>query len=435
MDLYPVSIDREGQLGKIDVALRNDGPGNYLANRVMYQIAVIDGTAYLFSSDRFDREFIEEYNWDLLEEIGPADDVAIEFDGEWEREPHGRFRFHSEGDPWLFWVNDGNLYARHGQGSTITLASSGNVTTVSAVRSWKNTYYPDRDHGLVVAYIDGGDAKYRNRAEQADESVIWESAKDVTDENDTPVQAVNITAFRTIDYRTGFLYEDSGGEIHFTASTRNWAGMGVAPETITAAITNYNMVLSRMYHTVVGDGPYVTDDKRSQVDKWQWGEHDSETITASIDYTVGPLLWVVNTEPILLENFPITENGEENWGKRIRITFDHGITNKVGLEDYIHVKDEADNIYPVISTSGGEIYEDPLDPTKFDGTRELILEVFDFNDAAGAGDTMTVEYISGENRLQGEAGQDLESFIETYTPTNLDPEGFPSPEVEAIYNE
>ncbi len=64
-------------------------------------------------------------------------------------------------------------------------------------------------------------------------------------------------------------------------------------ETIAASITDYTLDLTRLYHMVVGPGPFPTDDPRSQkeaatgVEKGEWGANNSETISASItDYTL-----------------------------------------------------------------------------------------------------------------------------------------------------
>lgn len=303
MDLYPVKINRDGGLGKVDMALRNDGPGDYLENRVMYQIVIVDGIAKVFTCDNFARQFVYE-DWEYVEDLGPASAVAVEFNGRWERIPNGRYRFYSEGEPFYFLVQDGNLNVMRREsagGALATTPLATGVSLIDTVRGWKNVGSPEVDQGLIVAYITAGAVYYRNFAEQANGTWTWESEKEVEFDAGVLDPPESISAFRAIDYRTGFLAQ-FGSTTRMVLTRRDWAQMGTPDELISVNITDYNLDVYRIFHTTVGPGPFPTDDYRSRKDQWRWGEYDNEKIAASIvDYGL-LALWAGTTEPITAEN-------------------------------------------------------------------------------------------------------------------------------------
>lgn len=73
-------------------------------------------------------------------------------------------------------------------------------------------------------------------------------------------------------------------------------------ETMAAAI-ELNILLTRLYHMVVGDGPFPTEDNRSRkdaalgVEKGRWGEHNNDRIGASITGLSLTLIHVDDIEP------------------------------------------------------------------------------------------------------------------------------------------
>lgn len=500
MQLTPRTVrDANGHtLNQIDIALRNDGEGDYLENRVMYQVAIIDGIAKVYTCSRPDLQFITD-EWDYVEDLGAASAVAVEFNGHWERIPNGRFRFYSEGEPYYFLVQDGNLNVMRrstpeGALSTTLLATG--VSCISTVRGWKNPYEPAVDQGLIVAYITGGVVYYRNFAEQSDETWIWESEKEI-EEFDAALldPPVFVSAFRTMDYRCGFLAQ-FGTTTRMVLTQRRWSRMGVSPESLIGTVLT-EVDFNRITHHVVGDGPYPTDDYRSIGQK---GEHE-ESLKGTLK-NVLMFLWADDTLPILAENvesvdtrteeawYPVPEGldteyqsmwyplvvdsetiyvasveqtkdvdytinyvtgqitftstpsgevtGSYQWysmGHKVMITFDRGIQNKVGHEALLAMVDSLSANYSVYATEGGDPWADPIPPARFEGTRQWLFTSDNFNECDG---DLTIDYTEAiGSGLQGEAGQDVGTFQIIFTPTGLiEPRAIVDPpEVEAIWNE
>lgn len=163
--------------------------------------------------------------------IGPAAECDIAFNGEWVRDEEGRQNLITESIPWIFWTDTtGNLYTRYyNTGEPLLLAT--NVSSIAALRGWKNVEVWEEDQGIICAYIKAGAVCYRNYCRQADGGAeIWEPERTV---NDLPTPAQSVSLFRTNDYRMGFV-SDSNGQITWSISRRNWAGMAVPAERITA---------------------------------------------------------------------------------------------------------------------------------------------------------------------------------------------------------
>lgn len=501
MQLTPRTVrDANGHtLNQIDIALRNDGGGDYLENRVMYQVAIIDGIAKVYTCSRPDLQFITD-EWDYVEDLGAASAVAVEFNGHWERIPNGRFRFYSEGEPYYFLVQDGNLNVRRrstpeGALSTTLLATG--VSCISTVRGWKNPYDPPVDQGLIVAYITGGVVYYRNFAEQSNGTWIWESEKEI-EEFDAALldPPVFVSAFRTMDYRCGFLAQ-FGTTTRMALTRRRWARMGVPPETLLCEPT-VNMDFNRIYYHVIGDGYIGTDDNRSIGGYY---ENTDENILCRP--TLGLLaLWAGDTSPVMAENvesintraeeawYPVPEGldteyqsmwyplvvdsetiyvasveqtkdvdytinyvtgqitftatpsgdvtGSYQWysmGHKVKITLDHGVQNKVGHQALLSMVDSLSVGYSIYTTEGGDPWADPIPVWLFNGTREWLFTCANFNECDG---DLTIDYTEAiGSGLQGEAGQDVGTFQIIFTPTGLiEPRvAIGPPEVEAIWNE
>lgn len=198
-------------------------------------------------------------------------------------------------------------------------------------------------------------------------------------------------------------------------------------------VANFTLQFTAIFQKILGEGPYTVDEDY-QDKKYDWGDSDNaERIEAKVVDFYPKALWSADTYPLEAENFSITENGTENWGKRIRITFNRGLTNIEGVDGHFILLDEDGFIYIAKGAEEGE--QHTTKPGLFDGSRELILETEDFNKADEAGSELTIEYFGGEDRLQGEIGQDVDSFDLTFTPDNLDPAIVPDrPEVEEIFN-
>jgi len=444
---------------------------------------------------------LQNRNWDYLGSLGPAVDVSIEWDGYWtlpqnkeglwwvKGNPDTRWIKISEGEPWVFWITpEGELKAQEGMGGSTLSLANGEIESCRTVRSWKNIRHPDRDHGLIVAYIENGEVFYRNRCTQSDDSIIWESEK--PGEEDDPLfdgTVTHVQPFRTNDYRTGFLaVVDGNTEWIFTE--RNWAGMAIPHERISASLTDFTADLIRIHYENISHEENITASLES-LENWllwasetevqsaenimtEWpvegeelGEGDGTETVFPIDYEP-----IEDTETIYFDataqdpetytlhpvdheehgysaevefneappsNVLITADYEwENWGRRIRIVFEHGIRNPTGQDTHLDIEDDGNSSYSVYETYPEDTWykvgQTPQHPDILDTMWQvMLLETADLNVSEG---DITVIYDEAGGLL-GEAEQDVSSFTFTFTPENLVILDLPVPEVEAIYNE
>lgn len=258
--MEPFTVDdTPPALGSWDLAMRRE---NHLTGPdYMYRAHIDDGQVYVSRADW--HTLIEamseepgtlEINWEDLGLIGAtgATDCAIEFNGYWVRtskdaevcfDSPAQWTHVTTGEPYIFWVDSaGALHTQQLGESAVELVASG-VTKISAIRGWKNVYRWNMDHGLIIAYIKNNAVHYRTWANQGTEETplppTWEAEREVTE---LPTPAVNVGLFRTNDYRVGILCE-SDGEIHWTVTDRNWAGMAIRDHTIRTRSTGLSVAL------------------------------------------------------------------------------------------------------------------------------------------------------------------------------------------------
>ena len=380
-------------LGPCRTAIQRPNPA--LGTSMLYSVYIEDGVAKVATTAMVDRIPTQ---WDFEYSLVTAVDVAIGFDGAWKQGDSRRYNFYTIGSPWIAIVRpDGRLTVQQGQLDVPNQLVAGGVTKVSMIRGWKGTSLTHQDQGLVVVYIRDGAVRYRNRAEQANGDVIWESEKTVST---LPTPAVNVAAFRTNDYRLGIVAEVAG-KLHWTLTERMWAGMGIGEEHVGASLVDYAIT--------------VSDIERHQA--YAPNEHVAASL---VDFCIGPLLYGLPPLPMLVGNIPVIEDGSENWGKRVRITFDHNTYDVVGKQAAFTVIDEDSVSFLITMVDHGETI------------REVVLTMEDFNDATG---DLTVTYDNSKGLITGEAGQAVNNFEETFTPANLVPSAVEPPELEAIWNE
>lgn len=169
-------------------------------------------------------------------------DVAIEFDGYWERDwLSGRFNLVTEESPWIYYVAGGNLYAQKWQDAPLLLDSG--VVKCAALRGWVPANgIIENDQGLLVGYLKtDGKVYYRGYCALMGGGKGWDVAREVSYFGS---DVVDFALFRTNDFRVGFVAE-SNGQILWAISKRNWAGMSVASETF-----SFNIVQSTMSMTL-----------------------------------------------------------------------------------------------------------------------------------------------------------------------------------------
>lgn len=484
MFLLPKFI-QNGDLGRLEATARRQYANT--STEKLYLIYVESGVAHIATND--DPQ-VNDYNWVHEFEIGPAIDVAMEFDAEWNENLNKnikrRFDMTTLDNPWFFWVTPaGALMAHQGYPpveeefpdpiSPIELVPDG-VTRVAALRGWKSINIFDRDQGLIVAYIRNGVVCYRNYCQQSDGvTVLWENERTVSEFAD-PV--TEIALFRTNDYRVGFIVR-MGDSIHWALTRNNWAGLGVKDERVICSITDLEILFNSVIHVGIDNSETVVLGIEELESTFLWASdtygifaENISTVTTIIepdvlgigdgDTAIFTALRPLFNETIMIDDTPIdnTEyvidnrtvifntaptNGQVitalyswfDYGRKIKVTFDHGIMNAGGHQSRFLLKDDYDREYTAVETIEGQAY--PYHIGHFIGSREIIIEFADFNNAYALDDPVGELHISYEedvDRIQGEAGQyDVKSFEISFVPINLDPSSMEPPTVEAIWNE
>jgi hypothetical protein len=385
------TIRQKSGLGDVSVAPRRQkvtGPPNRI-----YEIHVNDGvvgTSIREYPDKFKDGWVDQFD------VGPGSSVAIAFDGEWERY-RNLWRLVTHEKPWIFWVdNTGVLWAQLWDDAGTKQQLATGVVYCRAIRAWKNLNIADRDQGIVVGYIKtDGKVYYRNYCQMLDLSYTWEPERQVIEFTGT---AESLNLFITNDYRMGFAVEDILSDIYWYITDRNWAGMAIAPEYIQASVSGS---IDMIYITKIPT-------------------YNTEYIQASVGGDVLLLYAMADNDFRMAENFSIEMLDEEeqpynNWGFRIRVRMEHDMTS-LDYSDFTLI-DSNSTAFAVtgITKSGFKEYE---------------FETADFNNAVG---DLTLSFATGNTK--GEAGQAMDSFDTTFTPTNLAPTSIPLPEVEVIWNE
>jgi len=361
-------------------------------NRI-YEIHVdngVVGTAIREYPDRL------KDGWQNQFELGTGSKVGIAFNGHWERY-RKLWRLVTDEKPHIMWVDgEGKLQTQLWDDSATKQELAAGVTYVRALRGWKNVNFIDKDQGIIAGYIKSdGSVWYRNYCSQLDGTSTWENERQLSQFTGT---AVSLNLFITNDYRMGFIIEDSLGKIYWYITTRNWAGMAIAPENIKASFT--------------GLIDFIKIEKIPIYEK--------EYISASVEGSFIILWGNPYNDFISASNFGITMQDEheedyQNWGYRINVVTEHRMT---GL-DYTD--------FTLVDENDANINITAIEETSIN---HYVFEIADMNNASG---DLSLSFITGDTK--GEAGQDMNNFNIIFTPTNLVPTFTPLPEVEEVWNE
>jgi hypothetical protein len=218
----------------------------------IYIAYIEDGVAHVKSRplpyDTFDE-------WTYEFELGAATNVAIDFDGYWER-PLGETRFNLVADefPWIFSLDSGVLKGQYWQNTAVELST--NVSKIRSVKGWVPANGDEtNDQGLIIYYLKtDGNVYYRNYAIQSNGSKAWEIERQITEFTGT---VVDIALFRTNDFRVGFIAQNNDNTIEYVLTERNWAGMSFEPEIFDnpPSVTNFNITQNDHWTDVLDEQP------------------------------------------------------------------------------------------------------------------------------------------------------------------------------------
>ena len=317
--------------------------------------------------------------------------VSIAFDGTMVKSYGHEMEFVTEKTPWVFWANDGALYAQKLGGETIILAE-GNCTDVSAIRAaWSqaNTF----DFGLVVFFILNGTLYYRQLIRNE-----WTDAE-VVSFGPSGVRWSGVSAFRTWDFRVGVQLKSTDGNVYelFT----QFMGIG------TRNAEHVEIANMRTKTDIIRIG--YTDVKHAT-------EHvevaDMSVPTAYLGiYELGT--------PNLLDVYNI-DDGYGDWGKKVVLSFDKELNNntvQASIGSFYFIDENEDYYFPI--------------SIKMDKTgRRATLEFVDFNNARGV---CVMHYDPGT--VVTMLNETLSAQQGMFIPTGLVPNDIVLPEVVEILAE
>lgn len=225
----PIHEDISSAYG--DVAIRQL-PGEKTPSRA-YAVCIDNGIVKIY-----ERHFPADLDnpWRYVWTLGEAKDVAIEFNGNWVLDAKNRwYILKTEETPYLFWIGtDDILYAQKWDDEGTRIILDTGVLQISVCKGWHSTLMSGLDQGLIVGYIKDGKVYYRAFCYQTTGEQIWEPSYEVTElgtGNNT------LSVFRTNDFRIGIACENAG-QMKWTLSHRNYAGMSFRPETANAQVQN-----------------------------------------------------------------------------------------------------------------------------------------------------------------------------------------------------
>jgi hypothetical protein len=339
---------------------------------------------------------IKEIEWvalDTITESNPLTDIDICFDGRTFITLRNFTQFQTEDDPWIFWVEGGKLWGAKLGEVPLTELVSANVEAISAVRGVYSEL-ADQDQGLILFFIQAGNILYKQyiNGEWGDAIVV---PAGVLPEGKT---WIDLSAFRTWDYRVGFQAKASDGTV--------------------VEVFTFNVGIARRNLERIEIRQVKADAELISLEFKQGYEEENIEITEVTG--TGALLYSNPPVPIRVENIPMDDPyiyGEEDWGRLLEVEFDIEVfdltsnANNFKIIDGNYVEYTAQDIYYSVDN------------------KTIILEFVNFNQAEGT--DCILEYTQGT--ISQAIGVLLENFSFEFTPINLDP-GEP-PAVLEVYNE
>ena len=369
-----------------DVSIAVCHPKIKKANTKIYMAYISNGTAKVVSANS--KYAMAQHSWSDEGFSQTATAVSIAFDGTMPMTDRGDVEFVTEEIPWVFWVNDGMLFAQKLGGETITLAES-NCVDISAIRAaWSQA--STFDFGLVAFFILGSSLYYRQLINGE-----WTDAELVSF-GPSGVYWAEVSAFRTWDYRVGVQLKSTDGDIYelFTQF------MGIATR------HTEHLELKSASHRSSMTSIRYTDAKTA------------EHITISDAANITPYQGIYSLGTPSLTNVYNIANNDGDWGKTVVFVFDKELNNDTVQDsiDSFYFVDEADNYYYPISIE--------MDNTG----RQAILSYVDFNNSSGK---CMAHYDMGSVTTM--LGEVLSAQSFEFTPTNLIPNDNVLPEVAEIW--
>ena len=361
-----------------DVSIAVCHPRARRGNTEIFVAYISKGVAKVVSAKH--KLSIDQHVWTDSGFSENATAVSIAFDGTMLKTYGSEVEFVSETKPWVFWIDNGALYAKRlDSKEPSTVLAESNCTDVSAIRATWSSAQSD-NFGLVVFFILDGVIHYRQLIDGE-----WYDAEVV---NFGPSNAVwsEIAAFRTWDYRIGLQCKSSTDDIYemFTQF------MGVAKHNTEHVTINSVDVASKFA------GIKYRDRKSGD-------EHVK--LSAKVK---SALLYGQSSKPVQVHNI---DDGTGNYGKIVQVTMDYPVSNVSSNYSNFVLVDDNNTTYVCTEASVDE------------SGLVMQLSFMDFNMAEGRG--MTLVYNQGS--IQSPAAT-LDAFLVGFAPVALVAPNIPVPE-------
>ena len=384
-------LPASGGITQTDVAVAHPIPGR--SNTSIHVAYIQDGVAHVAAAAH--KSKMSAHTWADTGFSAAADDVAISYDGSMPIAPNGRVEFKTAGQPWVFWTNNGALYARQlGMDDTVTLAEA-NCTAVTAVRATRSNG-SRFNFGLVVFFILGGSIYYRQLigGEWMDaELVSFGPGKTWTD----------IAAGRTWDYRVALQCKASDGSIYelFT----QFGGIG--------SRNQEHLELRNV--EAAGELSEIGQTENRYEEHVEVSKIDAGALYGGL-YGLGqPTILSASN---LLTLTAVDGEEVENYGLRISVHFAEHL-NPDSVEENLSAFVMRDSIGTAFTATKAETVNG----------LDWVFTLPDFNNAIG---DCTVSYVPGT--LHTMAGTTAYATAVTFAPENLMPSDVEAPKIINVYN-
>ena len=385
--LSPRTVRTGNSLGSLDICIRRETPHQEPTEIVMVYIenglAKVATLPYVHTPDQY---FEYQYT------IGPATDVACDFDGRWNLitdrselyfDTNTIWELITFGEPYIAYINSGVLYVQQGQGASIELSTE--AVKCSLLRAWKSVTDILTDQGIVCAYIKT-DTKiyYRNYCEQPDGSYFWETPREITDFG---VGNNNISLFLAADYRLGLLVENTGS-IKWAITNRSLSGMAILPEYLSILPANIDLLVKEIEY------------------------HNAQALIEYINL-LSPMFTIIDkfTGDVLLrdaENISYTD-------EELEIENDYGYKVRIRWHERVYGTDNSYTGFSLVDSESTSFLAVAIAYTE--NPKVVEVTFLNFNNAVG---DVSVVY-DGTGGLTGDLGQAVPASSASFTPTGLVP--------------
>lgn len=241
-----LSVPIRGILYTIDggyLAERLMNPGMDLSDITIKQLASENGPSEIWGIGIDNNQVIvkkrtyspQQANiaWEAVYVLGEGLAGAIEFDGDWVRRAGSKkHTIHTKELPMIAYVDMNNVLwvYQHGMDSE-PLKIAENVSCISMVRGYKSQIYPDQDQGMILAWVQHGNAYYKQFA-YFDGAYQWYPTEKLTETG----KVTFVQVHRLNDFRVGIMIQSDTENIwHIT--DRTYVGQSVDTEMVRGSLT------------------------------------------------------------------------------------------------------------------------------------------------------------------------------------------------------